>query len=156
MLFGCPNITVYTDRKNNTFQTVHTQRVLRWRLLLEDYGVKLQYMKGENNHIADAFSRLPMKESNQTMNDSSRPLPTNPQDVFFSMAIDDPDLLDCFINLPAASGIPFVLDYKTIREAQIGDARLQTLRQSKPDSIVNQQLAHDLQLACYIPAPNEP
>ena len=154
MLYGCPDITVYTDHKNNTFNTVHTQRVLRWRLFLEDYGVKLQYIKGEHNHLADALSRLPIKESNNALNDL--PQLSDPNDIFFSMAIDDSDLLDCFVNLPASSGVPFVLDYKIIREAQVGDARLQTLRQTKPDSIVNQQLAHDLQLACYIPAPNEP
>jgi transposase InsO family protein len=81
---------------------------------------------------------------------------TDPNYVFYSMAIDDRDLLDCFVNLPVSSGVPFVLDYKTIREAQVGDARLQTLRQKQPDSFVNQQLPHDLQLVCYIPAPNEP
>ena len=45
----------------------------------------------------------------------------------FSMAIDDADLLDCFVNLPASEGIPFVLDYEQIREAQLRDARLQAL-----------------------------
>ena len=62
MLYGCPDITVYTDHKNNTFQNIQTQRVLRWRLFLEDYGVKFQYIKGESNSLADALSRLPFDE----------------------------------------------------------------------------------------------
>jgi hypothetical protein len=51
------------------FNTVHTHRVLRWRLFLEDFGVKLQYIKGEHNHLADALSRLPRKDSTESMND---------------------------------------------------------------------------------------
>jgi hypothetical protein len=63
MLYGCPNITVYTDHKNNTFANFQTQRVLRWRLFLDEYGVKFKYIKGETNSLADALSRLPFDES---------------------------------------------------------------------------------------------
>ena len=31
---------------------------MRWRLLLEEYGPELRYIKGENNIVADALSRL--------------------------------------------------------------------------------------------------
>ena len=33
---------------------------MRWRLILEEYNPDLQYIKGENNIVADALSRLPM------------------------------------------------------------------------------------------------
>jgi hypothetical protein len=72
------------------------------------------------------------------------------------MAIDDSDLLDCFVNLPFSQGVPFVPSYNIIRDAQVGDARLTALRDKKPDSIINQQLAPDISLACYIPAPDQP
>ena len=72
------------------------------------------------------------------------------------MATDDDDLLDCFVNLPASDGIPFVLQYENIRDSQLEDARLQVLRDTKPDSIVNQMIAPGIHLACYIPAPNAP
>jgi RNase H-like domain found in reverse transcriptase len=62
MLYGCPNIHVHTDHKNNTFHRLQTQRVLRWRLFLEDYNVQFHYIKGENNSFADALSRLPFSE----------------------------------------------------------------------------------------------
>ena len=31
---------------------------MRWRLILEEYGPELIYVKGENNVVADALSRL--------------------------------------------------------------------------------------------------
>jgi hypothetical protein len=36
------------------------ERVMRWRLLLEEYGLELHYIKGENNIVTDALSRLGM------------------------------------------------------------------------------------------------
>jgi len=32
--------------------------VHRWRLLLNEYDVDIKYIKGENNTVADAISRL--------------------------------------------------------------------------------------------------
>ena len=159
MLYGCADITIYTDHKNNTFQTIHTQRVIRWRLFLEDFGVKLSYIKGGDNTLADALSRLPFTEYHHE--DSPRPSSSrqemdNSIDSFYSMAIDDDDLLDCCLNLPTDKEIPFVLGYQTLRDAQVGDARLHALLQKHPDRFSKQLLAADVQLYCYIPEPNAP
>jgi RNase H-like domain found in reverse transcriptase len=62
MLYGCPNIHVFTEHKNNTFERLQTQRVLRWRLFLDDYSVKFHYIKGNSKTLADALSRLPFDE----------------------------------------------------------------------------------------------
>jgi hypothetical protein len=35
---------------------------MRWRLVLEEYGPELRYIKGEKNIVADAHSRLDMIE----------------------------------------------------------------------------------------------
>jgi hypothetical protein len=63
MLFG-HTIIVKTDHKNLTHQvsTHASDRVLRQRLLLEEYGVELQYIEGEKNIVADALSRIPTEE----------------------------------------------------------------------------------------------
>lgn len=37
-----------------------------WRIFLEDYGVQLHYIKGESNSLADALSRLPFAERQNT------------------------------------------------------------------------------------------
>jgi hypothetical protein len=35
-------------------------RVMRWRLIIEEYGPELKYIKGERNVVADALSCLDM------------------------------------------------------------------------------------------------
>ena len=51
-------IKVYTDHKNLVYKHFNTERVMRWRLILEEYGPELIYIKGENNVIADAWSQM--------------------------------------------------------------------------------------------------
>jgi RNase H-like domain found in reverse transcriptase len=62
MLYGCPNIYVFTDHKNITFTNLQTQCVLCWQLFLEDYAVQFRYISSESNSLADALSRPPFDE----------------------------------------------------------------------------------------------
>ena len=54
-------IKVFTDHKNLVHESElkTSQRVMRWRLLLEEYGPEIVYIKGPKNVVADALSRLP-------------------------------------------------------------------------------------------------
>ena len=56
-------ITVYTDHKNLTYKVFNTERVMRWRLIIEEYGPTLEYVKGSHNIVADALSRLELNPS---------------------------------------------------------------------------------------------
>jgi len=60
VLFGCP-IRVFSDHKNlvHTTTILQSQRVMRWRLILEEFGPDIRQIKGEDNIVADAISRLP-------------------------------------------------------------------------------------------------
>jgi hypothetical protein len=49
-------IQVYTDHKNLTYANFNTERVMRWRLILEEYAPEFLYLKGEHNIVADALS----------------------------------------------------------------------------------------------------
>eukprot|EP00804_Cyclotella_cryptica_P028112 CCRYP_010987-RA/>CCRYP_010987-RA protein AED:0.44 eAED:0.44 QI:0/0/0/1/0/0/2/0/282 len=59
MLWG-QQISVYTDHKNLMQDALGltSDRVYRWRLLLEEYGPTIVYIKGIHNTVADAISRL--------------------------------------------------------------------------------------------------
>ena len=61
-------IIVHTDHKNLTYKNFNTERVMRWRLVLEEFGLELRYIKGEANVVADALSRLEMKDGIQVAN----------------------------------------------------------------------------------------
>ena len=51
-------INIYTDHQNLTYKQFNSNRVLRWRLYIEEYAPKIIYVKGENNVVADALTRL--------------------------------------------------------------------------------------------------
>ena len=61
-------ITVYTDHKNLTYKHFNTERVMRWRLILEEFVPELKYIKGENNAVANALSCLEMSENQDILN----------------------------------------------------------------------------------------
>ena len=131
MLFGA-QITVYTDHKNLTFHNLNSQRVMRWRNLLEEYSPTFLYVKGPDNVLADAFLRIPLKPSTEEVKPGPNKLPNNSKknvSESFSIEFDDPQLLDCFLNHPPIEQMRFILDYEWIRQNQFDDQQLQQLRQ---------------------------
>ena len=70
------NLKIYTDHKNLTFTQFNTERVMRWRLVLEEYNPELIYIKGGDNIVADALSRLellPDEPSRETSGHNNEP-----------------------------------------------------------------------------------
>eukprot|EP00804_Cyclotella_cryptica_P019470 CCRYP_006636-RA/>CCRYP_006636-RA protein AED:0.47 eAED:0.67 QI:0/0/0/1/1/1/2/0/286 len=67
MLWG-QKITVYTDHKNLMQDPIGltSDLVYRWRLLLEEYGPAIVYIKGIHDTVADAISQLTMDPSQMT------------------------------------------------------------------------------------------
>ena len=59
MLWG-QRIKVFTEHKNLVRDALGmtSDRVYRWRLLLKEYGPEIVYIKGIDNTVADAISRL--------------------------------------------------------------------------------------------------
>ena len=76
---------------------------MRWRLIIEDFGPELKYIKGENNVVADALSRLEMSGNQEILNIS---------EIY---GYDDEDLPD--------SAYP--VRYHDIAKAHKTDAKLQ-------------------------------
>ena len=105
VLFGYP-IRVYLDHKNlvHTVTSSQLQQVMRWRLILEEFGPELIYVPGANNDAADALSCL---ESSP----SSSPPPSEMAEHF---GFDDEDL-------PPDT---FPLTYKLLMQHQLQDKEL--------------------------------
>ena len=59
MLWG-QKLKVYTDHKNLVRDALGltSDTVYRWRLILEEYNPEIAYIKGSENSVADAVSRL--------------------------------------------------------------------------------------------------
>jgi hypothetical protein len=70
MLWG-QRINVYTDHKNLRRDSLGltSNRVARWRILLEEYAPKIIYIKGIHNTVADAISRLDYDPKLNTTNE---------------------------------------------------------------------------------------
>ena len=57
---GTKKIIVHTDHLNLLYKVDPSQRMIRWRLLIEEYHPTFVHVKGKNNDAADALSRLDM------------------------------------------------------------------------------------------------
>jgi len=64
MLLG-QNVTLHKDHTNLIHPSTKffSNRVLRQRLTLEEYGVTLKYIKATENVVADTLSTLPFAET---------------------------------------------------------------------------------------------
>ena len=56
-------VIVYTDHENLTYKQQNSERVMQWRLYIEEYGPDIRYIKGTHNVVADALSRLPKQDA---------------------------------------------------------------------------------------------
>ena len=59
-------IKVHADQKNLTFANFNTERVLRWRMVLEEHDPELNNIQGEHDLVADMLSRLDLLPERET------------------------------------------------------------------------------------------
>jgi hypothetical protein len=57
ILFG-QQIIIHTDHRYILYKKLSSDRIIRWRLLLEEYGPEYVHIKGTDNIVADALSRM--------------------------------------------------------------------------------------------------
>ena len=64
-------IRIYTDDKNLTWKGFNNDRVLRWRIILEEYDPDIKCITGEKNIDAYALSWLPNNGNQETTHEST-------------------------------------------------------------------------------------
>jgi transposase InsO family protein len=135
-------INIYTDHKNLTFNVDNANsRVLRWRLLVEDFQPTFYHVPGPENVEADGLSRLPILAPLVGQEDLA-----DESDLFLyesMLMYPDPDPND-----PV-----FPLDYNIIQEGQNNDQDLQQQLASHPD-VYQQTIFNGINLICHMPQRN--
>ena len=53
-------LVVHTDHLNLLYKKLASGRLVRWRMILEEYGPEIRHIDGVKNKVADALSRLEM------------------------------------------------------------------------------------------------
>ena len=177
MLWG-QRIVVYTDHKNLTRDALGltSDRVYRWRLLLEEYGPEIVYIKGIHNSVADAVSRLeydpkvnPTNERNSSGSDASLERESHFQwkAVAKSLVdytacsdaqeeIDEPELATSYVLANRSEGEEiFPLTVRELAEAQRADASLNGLFDCDPSerkigkTTYEVRIVEDLEVLCH-------
>jgi hypothetical protein len=119
MLLG-PKIDIYTDHKNLTYSSTVNQRVIQQLNYLEEYSPTYHHIPGKMNNIADIFSCLPGWEYIKYTLEEEKERLSNIElnNSYHTSILDDPELVDCFLNLPDLNYQPFPLDFVHIAQGQ--------------------------------------
>ena len=170
MLLGA-NIHVFTDHKNLTFDSLKTQRVLRWRNKLEEYSPILHYIEGPKNVLADNLSRLHRTITPNQLAEGKNLVNAIPDienendhvhfvDQYYSGVHDKEifDMLECYLNLPETENPDQnPLNYEYIREQQQADKTLLELQRRYPNNYINKCLDDNVDdIICHVKDQNDP
>ena len=82
-------INVFSDHKNLVYEAnlSQSQRVMRWRLILEEFGPNIQHIARLDNVVADTLSRLP--SANTDENSPSTMMDMYQANEFFALDTND-------------------------------------------------------------------
>ena len=69
----------------------------------------------------------------------------------FHSILDDPELFECFINLPEVDTPQHnPLNYSWIHEQQQADSTLKRLQLKKPENFITKEFEDNVKLICYV------
>ena len=68
-------VVVHTDHLNLLYSKLASNRLIRWRMMLEEFGPTIEHVAGKNNVVADALSRLEIthRDSDEVATDEEKP-----------------------------------------------------------------------------------
>jgi transposase InsO family protein len=143
---------IHTDHRNLTFDGITTERVIRWRLFVENFAPSFHWVRGSLNPLADCLSRLPFSEGQDAPGPDSpghKDVDTKDTDLFFSLVQDDTEQFECLLNVPLEPE-PIInpVNYIHLHEVQQQQPALWNLPQVHPDRYSYQQFGN-VNLVCY-------
>ena len=163
MLLGA-DIHVFTDHKNLTFDSIKTQRVLRWRNRIEEFSPILHYIEGPKNILADNMSRLHRLITPAQFAEGKRLIEPaadkeDDEEAYFLdqeyTGLYDNEIwksMECYLNLPDDNHPeqnPLSFDY--LREQQQADDKLLALQTRYPQNYFYKTLDDDVEdIICYV------
>ncbi|KAG7336539.1 reverse transcriptase RNA-dependent DNA polymerase [Nitzschia inconspicua] len=118
MLLGA-QLHIKTDHMNLTRDDIKSQRLLNWRLLIEEYAPTITYVSGEENVGADFLSRYPLQSSAEEEQENAL--------IPDSRALEESKLSEIMLYYPEEIET-FPLRFETIHNSQLQDAAVQQLR----------------------------
>ena len=117
---------------------------------MEEYSPTLHYIKGPNNVIADAFSRLDQIDDSQYLEGNNSPLEITRDLEQGCDIVQDSQMLECFLNLPCLNDHGNNrLNYKYLAEQQVENEKLQQMAKRKPDNYIMKVLNRH-KVLCYV------
>ena len=168
MLLGA-DIHVFTDHKNLTFDSIKTQRVLRWRNRIEKFAPRLHYIEGPNNTLADNLSRLHRLVTPAQIAEGKNivdPVDVSEEEDAFMLdqeysGLNDKEIWDafeCYLNLPDDDNPEQnPLNYDHIREQQQTDRKLLDLHRQYPQNYFYKSLTDDVEdILCHVKEHDDP
>ncbi|KAG7345551.1 reverse transcriptase RNA-dependent DNA polymerase [Nitzschia inconspicua] len=108
-----------TDHMNLTRDDIKSQRLLNWRLLIEEYAPTITYVSGEENVGADFLSRYPLRLSVAEEQENAL--------IPDSRALEESKLSEVMLYYPEEIET-FPLRFETLHNSQLQDAAVQQLR----------------------------
>jgi hypothetical protein len=60
-------IMVHTDHQNLTHKNFNTEHVMRWGLIIEEFGPTMEYIKGPKNIVTDTLSHLKLASDMESL-----------------------------------------------------------------------------------------
>ena len=140
ILFG-QELKIFTDHKNLVSPTLNSERVMRWRLYIEEYSPDIEYLDGPSNLVADYLSRHEKQVQATQIEPFQDAVNPTSQEAFFT----------CFAN-EQNDFSHHPLSYEHLEKAQQLDANIKKLL-DMPNSLYKSKKFHGggkvRQIACF-------
>jgi transposase InsO family protein len=133
LLWGS-HIRIHTDHKNLIYRNIKSQRILNWRMIIEEFAPEFHYKPGVDNIVADTLSRYPILARREKQDEEKdQEYKHDLSGVYHNYVPEDADpseledaMNECLLFYPEDLDA-FPLGFQNIAECQLADQATQAL-----------------------------